>query len=206
MNADVRNRWAQIPTDDPYRLQTAVHEAGHAVVATLTGFSVEYATIAARRAAGAVMLRPRRRWPHHETVAISCAGMVAEDVVDTGDRWEIVEASHSGDVTEIRDGARRWHATRPDDSTVLGLIGEAWATAYDLVTGHYGAVLDVTARLLTSRKTLTGREIKTLIAAAPTVTPPPPLTDDGRTFWVPPYTSLRSWGPATRRRRQPCPV
>jgi hypothetical protein len=179
----------------------AVHEAGHAVVAILTGIAVRYATIAPRGGGGVVVLRPRRRdFPAQESIAISCAGMIAEDVAGTDERWDIAEASQGGDITNIRDDARAWHAAS-GAATVLGLCERSWAMAFDLVVDNYGAVLAVAEQLLTSCKALTGPEIRACINNAPTVRPTS-VPADGRAFWIPSYSSLRNWGPAARRKRK----
>lgn len=189
---------------DPDKISVAVHEAGHAVVAVLTGCAVRYATLAPRGAAGAVVLRPRRTgFPRQETIAVSCAGLIAEDMVGVDDRWDITYASDGdgdGDIAAIRDDARAWHAAS-DGATVLDLAARSWAMAFDLIVHNYGAVLAVAEALLSSRRALTGRQIRVRINGAPAVRPEA-VPDDGRTFWVPEYSVLRNWGPAPRRRRK----
>jgi len=190
-----------VDTDEAYldKESIAIHEAGHAVVATITGITVRYATLAPRDGGGMVVLRPRRTgFPARESIAISCAGMIAQDVAGE-ERWFIVEESDPGDVANIRDDARRWHAAS-EGVTVLDLITQAWEVAYDLIVNHYGAVLAVAERLMTSRTALTGPEIRTCIDTAPAESPSS-LTPGGRTFWVPEYSSLRNWGPSPSKPR-----
>ncbi|MEV4212557.1 M50 family metallopeptidase [Micromonospora sp. NPDC049662] len=187
------------------RISTAVHEAGHAVVATLTGIAVRYATLAPRDGVGVVVLRPRRGgFPALESIAISCAGLIAEDVAGTDERWGIAEASQDGDVTNIRAAARDWHAAS-DGVTVLDLIARSWELAFDLVLNHYGAVLAVAEHLLSSRRALTGPQIRGCISSAPTMRPES-VPADAHAFWIPNYVSLRNWGPAARRRRKAAPA
>lgn len=187
------------------QISVAVHEAGHAVVATLTSIAVRYATLASRDGWGVVVIRPRRTgFPAQESIAVSCAGLIAQDVAGTDHRGNIVEMSDDGDITHIRTYARAWHAAS-DGVTVLDLITRSWAMAFDLVVNNYGAVLAVAERLLTSSRALTGPEIRTCINAASTVRPDS-VAADGHTFWVPDYSSLRNWGPAASRRRKGQPT
>lgn len=188
-------------TADLDQISVAVHEAGHAVVALLTGVAVRYATIAPRDGGGMVVLRPRRSgFPAQESIAISCAGLIAQDVAGTDERWRIAEASHAGDITDIRADARAWHAAS-DGVTVLDLIARSWAMAFDLVVDNYGAVIAVAERLLSSRKALTGPEIRASINGASAVRPDS-VPADGRSFWIPTYSGMRNWGPAANRRRK----
>ncbi|MFI9553137.1 M50 family metallopeptidase [Nonomuraea endophytica] len=188
-------------TPDPGQISVAIHEAGHAVVASLTGITVRYATLASRDGGGIVVLRPRRTgFPAQESIAISCAGMIAQDVAGTDERWDIAEMSDAGDIRHIRADARAWHAAS-DGVTVLDLITRSWAMAFDLVLDNYGAVLAVAERLLLSSKALTGPEIRACINGAPTIRPHP-VPADGHTFWIPRYSSLRSWGPAASGNRR----
>lgn len=187
--------------DDADRISVAVHEAGHAVVATLTGIAVRYATLAARDGGGVVVPHPRRGgFPAQEMIAITCAGLIAEDVAGTAERWDIAEASHAGDITSIRADARAWHAAS-DGVTVLDLAARSWEMAFDLVVDNYGAVLAVAEQLLSSRKALTGSQIRACVNSATTIRPNL-VPADGRTFWIPSYSGLRNWGPAARRRRK----
>ncbi len=186
---------------DPLDVSFAVHEAGHAVVATLTGLAVRYATLAARGGGALVVLRGRRSgFPPKESIAVSCAGMIAQDIAGTDERWDIAQDSHAGDVTDIRADARAWHA-KIGDATVQAIIEQSWALAFDVVVDNYGAVLAVAERLLDSRKALTGPEIRACVNAAPTARPDQ-VPADGRTFWLPDHSSLRNWGPAARRPRK----
>jgi hypothetical protein len=188
---------------EPDRIDTAVHEAGHAVTAILAGFSVRYATLHPRNRdyAGMVVLHDRRRWPRQESLAISCAGMIAQDVAGTDERRSITELSDQGDILAIREYARRWHASTDDGATVLDLIARSWELAFDLVVENYGAVIAVAERLLTSRRAVTGTQIHTCMASAPTIRPDEVPTD-ARQFWVPDYSALRSWKPAASRRKR----
>lgn len=190
------------PDPDPGQVSAAVHEAGHAVVATLTGIAVRYATLAPRTGGGAVVLRPRRAgFPAQDSVAISCAGIIAQDVAGTDERWDIAEMSGAGDIRNIRDDAQLWHAAASDGATVLDLINRSWVMAFDLIIDNYGAVLAVAERLLLSNKALTGPEIRACINGAPTVQPDD-VPADGRTFWIPRYSTLRNWGPAANSKRK----
>ena len=182
-------------TTDPDQASIAIHEAGHAVTAICFGFGVRYATIAPRNGGGVVVLNPRRRgFPAQATIASCCAGMISQDVSGVDERWNIVEDSQADDITNIRAYARAWHAAS-DGVTVLDLITRSWEVAYDLIVDHYGAVLAVAQQLLSSRRALTGHEIRSCFNGAPVVRPDP-VPADGRTFWVPAYSRLRNWGPS----------
>jgi len=172
------------------KISVAVHEAGHAVAAIRLGVAVRYATIAPRDGGGAVVLRPLRTgFPAQAAIAISCAGLVAQDVAGVDGRWVIVDGAEA-DVTSIRQYARSWHAAC-DDATVLGLIAMSWAMAFDLVVANYGAVLAVADRLMSSRSALSGPEIREIVDDAPAVAPTS-VPSDGRDFWVPGYSGLRN--------------
>jgi hypothetical protein len=188
-----------VDMDRPARVATAVHEAGHAVVATLAGLSIRYVSIAALGGGGVTVVRDRRTFPMLEMTAVLCAGMAAEDITGVEDRWEIVDSSASGDVKNIREACREWHAGA-DGVTVLDLAARSWALAFDMVVENYGAVLAVAERLHAGRKALTGPEVRACIAGASTMRPEV-LAEDGRTFWVPAYSALRNWGPARPQRQ-----
>ena len=55
----------------------------------------------------------------------------------------------------------------PRTATVRAIAALAWREAHEDLAAHYGAVLAVAERLLGSRATVTGREIRSLLEAAP---------------------------------------
>lgn len=177
---------------DSGQVSLALHEAAHAVVAIQTGISVRYATVAARSGGGRVVLRNRRSgWPWMGTLATFAAGAIVEDVADRANRYAIADDS-ADDIEAIRAIARQWCRERSDAATVLDLVTRAWATAFNLVIEHYGAILAVAEQLLVDRSAVTGVQVRQHVATAGQVRPES-IHDDAHTLWITRYSHLRKW-------------
>nr|WP_250808059.1 AAA family ATPase [Neorhizobium tomejilense] len=177
--------------DDYEKKLTAYHEAGHAVVATLTAGTdpVHQATIIPRaQSLGHVMQLPDKEWkaiPMSRLLArldVMVAGRMAEELVfgkgeiTTGAASDIEEATKTATamVTVFgmsdRIGMRRV-LVRADgsygetaDAEIYRLISEASQRARALLEEKRTA-LEAVARALLEKETLTGPEIKELAAA-----------------------------------------
>ncbi|RUW01101.1 MULTISPECIES: hypothetical protein [unclassified Mesorhizobium] len=147
---------------------TAYHEAGHAVVAFLQFFKIEFATIKpAGEAAGMVKSMAR--------------GKVDPDIATPAMRAKIealIIVTLAGDIAQRKHQAksvRRWHASADRQQAAdlaLSICGSGEsATAYlawlDIVTrniveGRWSVIERVAAALL-ERETLTGDELRAVI-------------------------------------------
>jgi hypothetical protein len=186
------------------RSRVAHHEAAHAVVATLRGIPVRYTTIRPRRAgwAGGTCVRHSKTETWESYGALLAAGPIADDIY--GERRPDL-AQGDGDVDYLRTMARQvrqeTRAGRPPigakvarTASVQTIAKLAWAEAYRDVTANYGAVLAVADRLLSSRHTLAGPEIRDIVAsAAPADAPRASWAAD---FW-PPWFMKGWWTPGT---------
>lgn len=177
--------------DEAERKLIAVHEAGHAVVATLTHGSdpVHQATIIPRgRSLGLVMRLPERdriSVPKSRLVAdldVMMAGRAAEEIVfgpdnvTTGAASDIEEATKlarrmvaewgmSATVGMVRvvDGEGKIPAAA--ETEVRKVIDEAYSRARMLLSENRAALDGVSAALL-ARSTLDGSEVREIVAAA----------------------------------------
>lgn len=190
----------------------AHHEAAHAVVATLRGIPVRYATIRPRSAghAGMTVLRhPKKDGPWEGYGAVLAAGPIADDIY-TGitARPHLARQHEAGDLDYLRLAARQvrqeTRAKRPPTgvevprtASVRAIAALAWREAHDDLVAHYGAVLAVAERLLSSRATVTGGEIRSLIDEAPAADPR--RAEQARDFW--PSWFMKNWWVPTPARR-----
>jgi hypothetical protein len=195
-------------TDDTAR--TAHHEAAHAVVAAVRDIPIRYVTIHPRRAdhQGMTVVRHRKVEPPWENYgALLAAGPIADDIY-TGAQCRPQLARPAGDLALLRDMSRDVRKETRSGSpppgivvarmdTVRAIAEAAWQEAYADLMNNYGAVLAVANRLLSSRRTLDGVEVRRMVAATPPVFPPPcgELMAD---FW-PSWFMRGWWTPADRR-------
>lgn len=177
--------------DDQEKMLIAVHEAGHAVVATLSEGSdpVHQATIIPRGAAlGLVMRLPERdrfSVPMKKLLAdldVAMAGRAAEEIVFGK---ENVTTGASGDIDQATNLARKM-VTEWGMSEVIGmvraidengkptaaaepeirkLIDEAYGRAKKLLTDHRDG-LDRLTQALLDKKTLDGSEVTAIVKGA----------------------------------------
>lgn len=184
------------------KARTAHHEAAHAVVAAVRGTPIRYVTIRPRRAGhnGVTVLRhPKVERPWQDYGAVLAAGPIADDIY-TGITQRPHLARPAGDLNLLRTAAREvrqeTRAGNPPlgvvvsrQSTVRAIAALAWNDAHQELAAHYGAVLAVAERMLSSRRTLTGAEIGHLIATAePAGLPHAGLAAD---FW--PAWFMKGW-------------
>jgi ATP-dependent Zn protease len=147
---------------DPERL-TAVHEAAHAVMAELCGrLLTEVEIIGDREHAGSVQSRAFNPSPDAETedierhLKIILAGIVAEAMVSGRDGWD--------ETSEDLDAAVRLAMRLVDDcEDVLPLLEDIGSDVKIDLERHWSAVEMLAAELL-DRKTLTGSEVRKLLA------------------------------------------
>lgn len=177
--------------DDYEKRLTAYHEAGHAVVATLTAGTdpVHQATIIPRaQSLGHVMQLPEKEWkavPMSRLMArldVMVAGRMAEEIVfgkgeiTTGAASDIEEATKTATAMVTvygmsdRIGMRRI-GQRADggfgaaaEAEIDRIIDEACRRARGLLEGRR-ETLEAVAQALLERETLTGTEIAELAAA-----------------------------------------
>lgn len=176
--------------DDFEKKLTAYHEAGHAVVATLTKGTdpVHQATIIPRaQSLGHVMQLPEKEWkaiPMSRLLArldVMVAGRMAEEKIfgaseiTTGAASDIEEATKTATAMVTvygmseRIGMRKVVQTERGfgevaESEIDRLISEACERARRLLDER-GAALEAVAQALLDRETLTGPEIKALVDA-----------------------------------------
>lgn len=194
------------------RAAVAMHEAGHAVVATRCGWPIRYVTLASRSASSTAHVK-HPNYPFEtvtwDEIAVSAAGPIAHDIInDCCDRPFIAQGS-TGDFEHMRDAARFTRAAfraghQPErglsrGATVRQITEVGWAEAYHRVTADWGAILAVTDALLDSRRALTGRDIRHLVEHAAGA-PPPPHAELAAKFWPPGFQPRRWWTPAARER------
>jgi hypothetical protein len=190
------------------RARVAHHEAAHAVVATVRGIAVRYTTTRPRRAGwgGATCVRHSKAETWEAYGALLAAGPIADDLY--GERRPDL-AQGDGDLDYLRTMARQvrqeTRAGRPpigakvaQTASVQTIAKFAWAEAYRDLIANYGAVLAVADRLLSSRHTLAGPEIRDIVAsAAPVGAPRAGWAAD---FW-PPWFMKNWWVPEPARAR-----
>jgi len=195
---------------DTTKARTAHHEAAHAVVAAIRDIPIRYATIRPRRALnGVTVLRHRKAEPPWEDYcAVLAAGPIADDIY-TGMRRRPDLARPIGDYELLRTAAREvrqeTRAGKPPPgievsrkATVRAIAAIAWQQAHADLTGHYGAVLAVAERLLSSRRTLTGAEVRHLVATAPALVGLPRCAQFAAEFW--PSWFMTGWWVPERTR------
>lgn len=185
------------------KARTAHHEAAHAVVATVRGTPVRYTAIRPRKAGyrGLTSLRhPKTEGPWQFYGAVCAAGPIADDVhTGINRRPQLAQLHSMGDLGNLRQMARevrqetRKHRPPPGvevarTATVRAIAVIAWREAHDVLSTHYGAVLAVAERLLAAR-TLTGAEVRHLIADAEPAAMPHPASAE--MFW--PSLFMRDW-------------
>jgi cell division protease FtsH len=176
--------------DDYEKRLTAYHEAGHAVVATLTAGSdpVHQATIIPRaQSLGHVMQLPEKEWkavPMSRLLAnldVLVAGRMAEELtfgageITTGAASDIEQATKTATAMVTiygmsgKVGLRRVQQTERGygeiaESEIDRLIAEACERARRLLADR-SAALEAVAAALLERETLTGPEIVSLVEA-----------------------------------------
>lgn len=169
---------------------TAIHEAGHAVAATVLDMPVRYATLRPRGGiAGVVRMRPQR----HETLPIDheCVLWFAGVAAQFAAFYDPTADDYAASVTAARKAAvagakfdlewarlrcRAYAITtattqcrRPvADSTITAtttneFAAHTWNTTADLISRHWRAVQAV-ALALVLRQTVTGAEIRSIVA------------------------------------------
>jgi hypothetical protein len=194
---------------------TAIHEAGHAVIALRHRLPIKYVTLRSRTPDSAAHVRFQDYTVVLTTwvdMVLSAAGPLAEDIA-TGcrDRLYVTEGALA-DFEDFRESARYTRTAlrrgaRPDRdrglsprSTVRQIAAAAWADTYRLVVADYGAILAVADALLDSRRALTGTEIARVIARAEPAEPPR-SAHLAENFWPSWFTGPGWWGPAPRATR-----
>lgn len=144
---------------------TAFHEAGHAVMAELCGrLLTEVEIVGDREHAGSVQSRAFNPSPEAEAedverhLKIILAGTVAEAMVSGREGWD--------ETSEDLDAAVRLGMRLVDDcEDVLPLLSDIGAGVERDLQAHWQAVEMLAAELL-DRKTLTGSEVRKLLADA----------------------------------------
>ncbi len=198
------------------RRTVAIHEAGHAVTATRAGWPLRYVTLAPRAHGGRGQVRPYSYAVGTDTwdeMVVFAAGPIAHDII-TGCRNRMPIIASLSDFEHIRDAARyTHHAVRAGEPLVKGLprtttvrqyVVASWADACRQVMDDWGAVLAVADALLDSRRAVSGKAIRRIVAAAAPVEPPP-HAHLAASFWASGFTPPGWWAPA-RRDSEPAAV
>lgn len=212
------------------REATAYHEAGHAVADAVAELRFRYVTLRPRNGdAGHVMqadcgLPDRGQWL--DVAAGSCAGIIAEDLYLSDHAWmaelrprdelrRILTLDAGGhDLRYVRDVAGYawvrhqhepgWSATpiEPEHS-IADLATAAWQRAVQLVLRHADAVAELARMLLGSRRAITWRQVREIVADHE---PHPDLPEDqlqAEGLWHPWFLdhSRLQWTPRAAERR-----
>lgn len=180
------------------REMTARHEAGHAVLSIVLGWSVRYVTLRPRDddAAGTTWSRPPRHCNLLDAGAIFLAGLAAEStVLDSQDRSIMIEGARS-DLRDARDLSRHIVSLRERDGDLPGidpdwsewdLGAQMWYRACDLVA-RYGEAIDwVTGRLCASPRAVSGSWIRDAVANSSQCDEPPGPDE----WWAPRHSRLK---------------
>ena len=199
--AVLQANWA--PVDR--RTALAIHEAGHAVIATRAGFPIRYVTLASRTKGSEAHVKMRDEEVEYsvwDSMAFSAAGVIAHDI-GSGCRDRVFVAEGGGyDFEVLLDDARFTRAAfrdgacsergLPQRATVRQIAVAAWADTYQRVVADYGAILAVTDALLRSHQALTSAAIRRLVEGA-TAVELPPHAHLAETFWPPRFMSRGAW-------------
>ncbi len=184
---------SQIKLVEDDRHLTAVHEAGHAVVAVLTKYSdpIEKATILPQgNALGFVMQAPDRDFVFHskarlkDRIRVAVAGRAAEalifgdEMVTTGAASDIRQATAIARamVTQYGMSQAGFVEIDPHDPVLCETRGEMLSLVKSIITEEQAWVddllrknrraLDAVASELEARETMTGEDVRTIVATA----------------------------------------
>jgi hypothetical protein len=145
------------PTLDAY------HEAAHALMAFLSGSTVEFVTISPNPDRGyAGKCRYTEPPMEQSKLAVALAGPMAESVAAAmrGQRADL--AASESDVQAV---VNTWLKSGGSKQTLKYLLDAAVSLVQDTLTHHWTA-LDWLACRLTIEKTLSGRQVKSIIGSA----------------------------------------
>lgn len=198
------------------RRAVAIHEAAHAVLASVTEQSWRYVTLRPRnpRSYGHVVFRDGRSvddvWENH--VPIAFAGIIAEDLVFGGPsggsdlmRRRLVRDHGRADLAEARDMVRHaWTRNRQDPAWCATLIYPEWSAtdlaihlweqAVWLAISWSVAIAEVGERLLVSPRAITAAEVNAVVDAVDPDTVDLPLPEHWARPWFLDHTRLQ-WEP-----------
>lgn len=185
----VERRSSTLDAED--RRLVAIHESGHAVVATLTptADAVHQATIVPRgKSLGAVLRLPEKdrlnvpKAVLEADLAVLMAGRAAEecffdkDGVTTGAESDIEQATNIATRMVVRWGmsplgmirverASNGHWPTDVEQAIKAILDEAYDKAFQLVRKHKSAIEALTEALLDA-ETLSGEEVRAIVAGA----------------------------------------
>lgn len=168
------------PTDDTSLSETAVHEAGHAVVAVLCGRGFDYATAVADdrgRTAGHVRPNPPRCMEEYQGVICgSLAGkesarifLLASGAQDSSQLREYLDAHAEQDLKKAKTYAERLRTEtgRP----IPDLYKATLKLTRDTLRWHADSVIEVAA-LLSANRAITDKDVAEVLANAPKIDDP----------------------------------
>ena len=147
--------------DDPPSIErTAVHEAGHVVMARAVGLTVWSVMIGTAGGGATTLSRLSRDLSPHDDILWRLAGPAAESLAfgafdAQGARSDRVHADLSAfDLTGDVDATDE-------------LVDACWPDVRDLLSDHWAAVEGVALSLLDGSGTIQGEQLRVLIAGAP---------------------------------------
>lgn len=197
---------------DWWRVETAWHEAGHALVATRLGAVVRKVNMNPRGgdASAFVLTRDEERDPLR-LMAFSLAGVLAQDIHTGCAQRNRVIAGGGHDLPVVRDDARAalaryrtgeqpgWNLRK--NPTVLRIAEHAWRLSHATIMDDYGALVALAGELVEAKRVVYGPRVQEVIDGALRAPAPAHAVRTAVDFW-PPWFQPRGWWVAPRGKRE----